>query len=273
MPGGLICPHCRRYTSADDKRCNHCGKYVGGAAFASALRAVGGTEHVATKFLLGLCVIMYGVEMALSVKLGDLSMFTPSAQALVVLGANMGYAQPWRVASAVLLHGNLLHIGMNGLGMISLGRGTEQRFGAARTITLFFATGIIGFALSLWVHGGLTFSVGASGGLFGFVGADLAIVLSQRAAGGRQLVIKSLVYAVLWSLLPMIDFWAHMGGLASGFALGWLFSREWRAQRHAWIFQIAAVVLTASAVGAIVLSAVSTPLVTSETDDSEDGGS
>ena len=259
MPGGLICPHCRRYTSADDSHCNHCGKLTGGAVFSRLVRSVGGVEIPGTKFLLGLCVAMYGVEMVLSTKLGQARLFGPSPDALVMLGANMNYEQFWRVASAVLLHGNLLHIGMNGLGLIALGRTIEERSGAARMITAFFLTGIAGFGLSLWLHGGNTFSVGASGGLFGLVGADLGHVIAKRIAGARALVTRSIIFAVLWSLLPMIDFWAHMGGLATGLAFGWLLANERRASARDALFAATAVVLTSLSLAAVVLSVSNTP--------------
>jgi len=254
MPGGLICPHCRRYTSADDTHCNHCGKLTGGATVSKLVRGFGGIDNLGTKFLLGLCIAMYGAEMLLSLRMGEHSAFAPASDALIELGALWDYEQWWRVASATIMHGSLLHIGMNGLGMIALGRTMEDRFGAWRTITVFFITGILGFVLSLWMHNGHQFSLGASGGLFGFVGADLGFMIAKRSAGTRAFVTRSIVFAILWSLLPMIDFWAHMGGLASGLALGWLLSQERRAQGRTWMFAATAVFLTVLTLGAVARS-------------------
>ena len=69
------------------------------------------------------------------------------------------------------VHASLLHIGMNLLGIVNLGRALEPHFRTARFLLLYLMSGLLGYVATLYWRGDRAFSVGASGALFGLLGA------------------------------------------------------------------------------------------------------
>lgn len=136
----------------------------------------------------------------------------------------------WRLVSACFLHQGLVHIFCNGLGIFMVGRDLERCFGGLRWLALYLLSGLAGSVASfLFVPAP---SVGASGAVYGLLGAGLAIALFKtrtvpKAVRRRLLVGFGGMIALnllLASALPFIDHAAHLGGLAGGFLLGGVFS-------------------------------------------------
>ncbi|MCK6392873.1 rhomboid family intramembrane serine protease [Zoogloea sp.] len=135
--------------------------------------------------------------------------------------------EPWRLLSALFLHGGLLHVGLNMLALYQAGQVVERLFGRAGFIVIYIGAGLIGNLASLWwKQGGV--SVGASGAIFGVYGALLAYLLLQRGSVPGE-VFREMRSGTLgfigYSLfagfsLPGIDNAAHLGGLAGGALLG-----------------------------------------------------
>ena len=154
-----------------------------------------------------------------------------SKATLVTWGARTRWAvqrgQAWRLLGYGLLHANWLHLGMNGLALLGLGRITESVFGGRRLLLLLLTTTLAGGVLSWW--GGGTLSVGISGGVFGLMGALVAYGLWYRAAlpaalrelfGRRLAPWVALNLALGIPLAGVVDNYAHVGGLISGLILG-----------------------------------------------------
>jgi membrane associated rhomboid family serine protease len=127
----------------------------------------------------------------------------------------------WRLVSAMFLHAGWLHMLVNGLALIALGRLTEAIYGPVRLLWLFLLCGAGGAVLS-WV-GGNTLSVGASGALFGLMGAAIVFGWRHREAlpegPSRFLRWKLLPWLLLnlaLGMLPFIDNLGHLGGLITG---------------------------------------------------------
>jgi rhomboid protease GluP len=173
---------------------------------------------------------------------------------LLRMGASLPWSvdavQPWRLVTAVFLHGSILHILFNMWVLMDIGPQIEELYGSARYLFIYVVTGIGGYILSsLMGH----FSVGGSGALLGLIGVLLAMTMGRRAAGMqmlRQSLIRWLIYiAVLGLLMHGIDNWAHAGGLATGFLLGKILTdrppstpQEVRlAQTMGWIAAIAVI--------------------------------
>lgn len=129
--------------------------------------------------------------------------------------------QPWRLVMAIFLHGGLLHIGMNMWVLMDIGPVVEEVYGSARFFFLYVVTGIAGFLLSSATG---HVSVGGSASLLGLIGVMLAITTNRDSAAMKVLrgqLIRWLVYIAIFGLVfHGIDNMAHLGGLASGFALG-----------------------------------------------------
>ena len=133
----------------------------------------------------------------------------------------------WRLVSAVFLHINLLHLALNTLGLLLVGRLVEAMFGPTRMFSIFLGSGVAGAATS-WLLGQTTLSVGASGGVFGLLGAALVFVLrhgDELPDDVRRHLRKHLLISIGFNLpiglvLPAIDQAAHVGGLITGALLG-----------------------------------------------------
>ena len=132
----------------------------------------------------------------------------------------------WRFLAAVWLHASLLHLALNAMALHYLGRLIENLLGARAFLIVFLASGLMG---SLCSYGfSEEPSVGASGAIFGLLGAAASYGLVNRNRIPKRLK-RFLVFSpLLWIVLnlvvsimiPRIDMAAHSGGLILGFALG-----------------------------------------------------
>jgi rhomboid protease GluP len=138
-----------------------------------------------------------------------------------------GYGRWWTPLSAGWLHGGLLHIVFNMMALRDLGPLTVHLYGVARTVIIYTLASVAGFLASSvagryilflpFLHGG-RITIGASASLFGLIGALLyygrrggSIALRQAAT---RWVLGGLAFGFM---VPGIDNWAHIGGLAGGY--------------------------------------------------------
>lgn len=156
------------------------------------------------------------------------------ANVLIAFGAKYNPAivggQYWRLITPIFLHANILHISLNMLNFILLGLITERIFGHLRFGLIYLLTGTISI-LASFIFAPQEVSVGASGAIFGLVGAYSAFILVHRQAfrynGILALAWLILVIGInlgLGFVIPNVDNYAHVGGLLSGCLLGWLFT-------------------------------------------------
>lgn len=194
----------------------------------------------ATVGLLALCLLGYALSLLVELSVGlpwALAAWGPrQPEALLLLGARHDLSlatQPWRLLSCAWLHGGPLHLLLNGLALYGLGRICETLYGPARLLALFVASALAGSLLS-WA-GGVPLSVGASGAVFGLLGAGLVFGMRHRSDLPPELQ-KVLGWSLApWialnlaiGLLPMlpIDNWAHLGGLGAGALLALFFEDQ-----------------------------------------------
>ncbi len=138
----------------------------------------------------------------------------------------------WRLASAMFLHGGLVHIGFNMFALWQAGALVERLFGHSRFLLLYLGSGLFGAFTSLWWKPAVL-SVGASGAIFGVYGALLGFILGAREAmplGLMRELRSSALGFVGFSLfagfaIPGIDNAAHLGGLGGGLLLGFGLAR------------------------------------------------
>lgn len=181
---------------------------------------------------------------------------------LVLWGANLKGAvrggQHFRLVSSVFLHAHWIHLGLNMLVLAILGRMAEQIVGSFWFAAVFVLAGVVG-SLASFALGDAPLSVGASGSIFGVLGAMIAALATGKGrwpdAWRRSLMTILLILGGL-SLLPglqmkVIDNWAHIGGLVGGAVVGGM---AWLSySRTEWMRWISAVV--ASLCGLAVLYA------------------
>ncbi len=154
---------------------------------------------------------------------------------LLEFGANHGPlvsdGEPYRLLTAVLLHSGWLHLIFNVGALWMLGRWVEPELGPARTLFVFFLSGLLGNVASLALYGEAQMvSVGASGGAMGLIGCATMLLLRPGGDPQRARRLPSLLLIIFGTLLmgafvPGIDNGAHIGGLITGGLLGVLFTR------------------------------------------------
>jgi membrane associated rhomboid family serine protease len=141
----------------------------------------------------------------------------------------------WRFVTPIFFHANILHIFFNMYALYNIGLQIERPLGYARFLMIYFFSGIAGvFASFLFTA---TPSLGASGAIFGLIGA-LAVFLYRHyrlfGVAGRNML-YNVVFIIIINLVisvsvPEIDLWGHVGGLVTGSALAWLLSPLWKIQ-------------------------------------------
>jgi len=221
-------------------------------------RLLGARAVPVTWTLLGVSAVMFLLELALG---------APEKPAeLVRLGANVPAlvreGQWWRLVTAGFLHGNLTHIALNGMALMSVGALLEKLVGPTRLLVVALVAGIAGNLASAWFGGG-AMSVGASSCVFGLLGALLVVQLGKQASLPPQLVVSRRQWVFLLgvnaaiSFLPGIDLSAHAGGFAAGAALGALFvpGLDIRRPRGPLALRIIAALLVLGCAAAFALAA------------------
>jgi rhomboid protease GluP len=218
-----MCPNCRAFVTTSDKICPYCQAPIGPRAIErrNPGEILGGMiphARFTTLIILLINTALYVAE-HLNPTLGI-------SKAGASLPAFMMQGQWWRLITAGFLHGGILHILMNSWVLFDLGAEVETLYGTSRMIVFYFVGTVTGFSASSHIAGG-HISVGSSAGIFGLIGAMLAFGFTDRSSLGMQ--VKSLytrwvIYGLVLSFLPGVDFWAHVGGFSGGFIAGWLAS-------------------------------------------------
>lgn len=133
----------------------------------------------------------------------------------------------WRLASAMFLHspGFLFHILANMFALYLYGPDVEQAFGTRRFVVLYLVSGLVATASSYAFGPCHAFSVGASGAIFGVIGALLVYIYNRRRSAVAAQALRGILMIVGLNLLigfaiPHIDKFAHMGGLVGGLLIG-----------------------------------------------------
>jgi rhomboid protease GluP len=170
----------------------------------------------------------------------------PSARRLFDLGAlyppAIAAGQWWRLLTAMFLHAGLLHIAFNGYALWLFGNVVEDEFGSPSTAAIFFVTGFLASVTSYAFGPIADLGVGASGAIFGIFGAFIAYNYRRRhlamaAANLRTAVMLIVLNALLALGLSTIDWRAHVGGLVSGVAAGFV-AEGWGSSRQRAVVRI-----------------------------------
>jgi len=233
--GAILCPSCGRLTNADAPVCLVCGRrnpgmWGFGGPLARLFRSWNFTNAVSAA-----CIALYVVSLVLDPRgalapRGLFDIFSPTGRALETLGMTGSVAwmegRWWTLLTAIYLHGGVLHILFNVLWIRQLGPAVEELYGPARLVVIFTVSGAAGFVVSNSI--GVPFTIGASGAIFGLLGA---IVAFGRKRGGvfGQMVLRqygqwALVLFVFGFFMPGVNNWAHAGGFVGGFASGLVLS-------------------------------------------------
>ena len=194
--------------------------------------------------LIGICVAVY-----LAVAFAGQSYGHPLNVSLVtqpfdVVGkgalvpALVARGEVWRLVSSMFLHAGFVHLALNMLSLYFLGAFVEVALGRARFLALYLTSGLAGGLAYLYFGGFNGSVVGASGAIFGLLGRVLGYSLRRGTFSWQNPLIRQLLILTVLNLyigfsIPNISNAAHIGGLLSGLAFGWLVAPTVYSQKKA----------------------------------------
>lgn len=166
-----------------------------------------------TYILMGLCFLMYIVTLIMG----------GSNVIYLILGANYAplikNGEIFRLITYAFLHGSIIHLLVNMYSLFIVGRQIENNFGKVRLLIIYFISALSGGLLSALFSDGI--SIGASGAIFGLLGALLYFGLHFRLYLTDALISKIIPIIILNLLIGFtvtgIDNACHIGGLIGGF--------------------------------------------------------
>ncbi len=263
--GSMLCPNCGKLISINTDACIHCGyKNPGIWSWSMGMREWM-RRYDFVQVVTAFCVTLYVISIVLDPSAlfhsqGILGFLSPSGESLFRLGATgsipMTYGRWWTLITAIYLHGSLLHIFFNMLWVRQLAPQVEELFGPSRLIVIFTFSGALGFVLSNFR--GIPLTIGASGSIFGLLGA---IVCYGRMRGGvfgaemyRQTLQSAIVLFLFGLFMPGVNNWAHGGGFIGGYATAMLVGYTEQSSEKPWVqgLTLAALAMTVLAFGLVI---------------------
>jgi rhomboid protease GluP len=176
------------------------------------------------------------------------------AQILLNLGASMRYfvqgGEYWRLATAVFLHANWIHLLVNTVFMFRWCVEIEKTVGSTRFAIAYLTTGTAGYAASVLCKS--TMSVGASGAGFGMIAVTLGILYRRMGSWetfiSNPFVRSTVSQAAFWILAGILlirrmDNYAHVGGLVFGILCGLIVERRSVRRDLGWVLSWSAYLL------------------------------
>ncbi|MBI2202279.1 MAG: rhomboid family intramembrane serine protease [Candidatus Rokubacteria bacterium] len=231
----ILCPSCGRLTNADAAECLICGRRNPGMWGMTGLAQRVFRGRDVARVIMIVCIALYVASLvfdpgaALRPR-GPFDLLSPSGPALDALGMTGAFAWAngrwWTLLTAIYLHGGVLHILFNVMWIRQLGPAVEEMYGRARLVVIFTVSGVAGFVVSNML--GVPFTVGASGAIFGLLGAMVAFGRKRGGTYGalvlRQYGQWALILFIFGFFMPGVNNFAHAGGFVGGAATGFLVS-------------------------------------------------
>jgi membrane associated rhomboid family serine protease len=163
-------------------------------------------NNQATKFLSIFLITVYVAQFVLGdILIANFALFAPSVST----------GQWWRLLTAGFLHGSILHLLFNVYILWVLGSQLESILGKINFVVIYFVSLIGGSIASFLFSPFGTYSIGASGAIFGLMGAMLVVGRKKRL-DISQVALLVILNVVIGFVLSGIDWRAHLGGLAAG---------------------------------------------------------
>lgn len=180
-------------------------------------------ENTITFILIGINVFMYIITAFLSGSIMD-----SNINVLIFLGAKVNAlidrGQYYRLLTCTFLHGGLIHLALNMYALHALGPLVEKIYGKLKYLAIYFISGICSSLLSYYLSPNV--SIGASGAIFGLLGACLVISLKYKDRIGKAFVnnIISVIFVnlIIGFSVSNVDNFGHIGGLIGGILISFL---------------------------------------------------
>jgi Uncharacterized membrane protein (homolog of Drosophila rhomboid) len=184
-------------------------------------------KAIVTYILIAVNILVYGLTAYLSGNIVD-----SNTNVLVFLGAKVNElisgGEYYRLVSCMFLHGGAMHIGLNMYSLYALGPFVESVYGKAKYTTIYFFAGIVSSFFSYTFSSDI--SVGASGAIFGLLGAALVFAIKMKDRVRKDFIMNILsvivINLVIGFSIPNVDNFGHLGGLVGGILSSFLLFRR-----------------------------------------------
>jgi membrane associated rhomboid family serine protease len=251
---GFQCPTCVREGSRGTRsaRTPYGGQRTGNPALSSQVLVA---INVAVWVLI-LATGGSGSSLVDKLALTPFARFVPADGApQLVVGVADG--APWQLLTSMFTHVSPIHIGFNMLVLWTLGPQLELAVGRIRFLAIYLISGLAGSAAVLWLAPAYSATLGASGAIFGMLGALLVIAVKVRG-DVRGIATWIAINFVLTFLVANISWQGHVGGFVGGLLVGAAVVYAPRQHRAVWqaaaAGAVAALVAVATAVRIAQLS-------------------
>jgi rhomboid protease GluP len=181
-----------------------------------------------TMAIISINVVMYIITAYLSYIYASGSIFNSDTNVLVLLGAKVNnlitQGQYFRFVTCMFLHGGIVHLGVNMYSLYAIGPMVEKVYGKVKYIAIYLISGICASIFSYVFS--TSVSIGASGAIFGLLGAVLVFAIKSKGKTGNEFI-RSILSVIFINIfigvtLPNIDNFAHIGGLLGGMIIAYL---------------------------------------------------
>lgn len=211
---GVICPECMKEQRKNAPRTKP----------AILTRLTGSDRPTVTYSIIGITLAVYVLQLFFGSEITNRLWYAG-------FFSQPGSFEPWRLLTTALVHGSIFHVLLNMYTLWIFGQLLEQLLGRGRYLALYLLSALAGSLGVLFLSDPFTPVVGASGAIFGLMGAFLVI---QRRLGGNATQLLVLVgINVVIGFIPglQIAWQAHIGGLIGGAVLGLIFVQTRRIRQ------------------------------------------
>lgn len=183
----------------------------------SQSRTAKAERPIITYVLIGVNVLAYILTAYLSGNIVD-----SNINVLIFLGAKVNQlidqGEYYRFITCMFLHGGIIHIALNMYALNSLGPLVEKIYGRTKYVFIYFLAGILSSIFSYIFS--TSVSIGASGAIFGLLGAALVFAVKMKNSVGKGFMMNIVsviaINLVIGLSIPNVDNFGHMGGLIGG---------------------------------------------------------
>jgi len=227
---GVICPEClkaerKNRTPAQKRAARRWGGRGGTATIVRSGRPMVTYVLLAVTSFIGLVQLIPGMDAPIRSLLAFNGLYLlPDLSVLPF--------EPWRLLTAVFVHGGFIHLALNMLALWMLGQTLEPMLGRARFLALYLISGL-GGSVAVALLAPTTSTVGASGAIFGLMAALLIIGRHIGANVTGILVILGINF-VFGFVVGGIAWQAHLGGAIVGALVALLYTRTRRREQRVW---------------------------------------
>ncbi|UZQ49748.1 rhomboid family intramembrane serine protease [Clostridium kluyveri] len=182
-------------------------------------------EVVVTYVIIALNVLVYIVTSYLSGSIMDSNL-----NVLVFMGAKVNFliakGQYYRLFTCMFLHAGIVHLGVNMYSLYMMGTFIEKVYGKFKYIIIYIISGLFSSIFSYMFSSSI--SVGASGAIFGLLGASLVFALKMKHSVAREFIMNIMAIIVMNLIIGFsvanVDNFGHIGGLIGGIIITYVLS-------------------------------------------------